>query len=167
MRAARELKDSSNSGEPDSSTWRTLSAKSNRSHKVILWAGLSDQIGREVNQIGLANPLSIAWEVVPFSFVVDWGLPIGNVLEALTATRGLEFIGGCSIVRGEGTIEAELKPTGTNTVLTPRTVECEYFSARRTKYGTFPRPMPYAKSPFSTSNTLSALALYHSIFGGK
>jgi hypothetical protein len=34
---------------------------------------------------GLVDPLSIAWEVVPYSFVVDWFIPIGNYLSA----RGL------------------------------------------------------------------------------
>ncbi len=35
---------------------------------------------------GLTNPASIAWELVPFSFVVDWFLPIGQYLDA----RGLQ-----------------------------------------------------------------------------
>jgi hypothetical protein len=34
-------------------------------------------------QLGLADPLSIAWELTPLSFVVDWALPIGHYLEAL------------------------------------------------------------------------------------
>ncbi|DAD52641.1 TPA_asm: maturation protein [ssRNA phage SRR7976299_10] len=31
---------------------------------------------------GLANPATIAWEVTPFSFVVDWFIPISQYLEA-------------------------------------------------------------------------------------
>lgn len=31
-----------------------------------------------VEQLGLLNPASIAWELTPFSFVVDWFLPIGT-----------------------------------------------------------------------------------------
>lgn len=34
---------------------------------------------------GLTDPASVAWEVVPYSFVVDWFIPIGNYL----AARGL------------------------------------------------------------------------------
>lgn len=33
--------------------------------------------------LGLTDPLSVAWEVVPWSFVVDWFYPIGSYLEAL------------------------------------------------------------------------------------
>jgi len=32
--------------------------------------------------LGLTNPLAIAWEVVPWSFVLDWFLPIGSYLSA-------------------------------------------------------------------------------------
>lgn len=31
--------------------------------------------------LGLDNPLGVAWEFVPLSFVVDWFLPIGNYLD--------------------------------------------------------------------------------------
>lgn len=42
-----------------------------------------------LQQWGLINPLQIAWEVTPWSFVVDWFLPFGSYLEALTAEVGL------------------------------------------------------------------------------
>lgn len=32
--------------------------------------------------LGLVDPLAIAWEVVPYSFVVDWFLPVGTYLSA-------------------------------------------------------------------------------------
>lgn len=34
---------------------------------------------------GLTDPLSVAWELMPYSFVIDWFIPIGNYL----AARGL------------------------------------------------------------------------------
>lgn len=41
--------------------------------------------------LGLTNPAAIAWELVPYSFVVDWFVDIGNWLSALNATNGLFF----------------------------------------------------------------------------
>lgn len=38
--------------------------------------------------LGVTNPLLVAWEVVPYSFVVDWFLPIGNWLESIDALLG-------------------------------------------------------------------------------
>lgn len=32
--------------------------------------------------LGLTNPLAVAWEVVPYSFVMDWFLPVGSYLSA-------------------------------------------------------------------------------------
>jgi len=43
----------------------------------------------QLNALGLANPAEIAWNLLPFSFVVDWVLPIGPWLAALSATAGL------------------------------------------------------------------------------
>lgn len=38
--------------------------------------------------LGVTNPLLIGWELVPFSFVVDWAFPVGNWLESLDALLG-------------------------------------------------------------------------------
>jgi hypothetical protein len=34
-------------------------------------------------QMGLSNPASILWERLPWSFVIDWFIPIGNYLELI------------------------------------------------------------------------------------
>jgi hypothetical protein len=66
-----------------------------------LWARLDPewQGARAFNQLGLLNPVSLAWELVPWSFVVDWILPIGSVLAALSAPAGLIFIDGSLAAR--------------------------------------------------------------------
>lgn len=43
------------------------------------------------NQLGLLNPASFAWELIPFSFVVDWFTSVGQVLNSLTDFVGLEL----------------------------------------------------------------------------
>jgi len=40
---------------------------------------------------GLLNPLSVAWELVPFSFVVDWFTDAGAVLASASDFAGLEL----------------------------------------------------------------------------
>jgi hypothetical protein len=42
-----------------------------------------------LSQLGLNNPASIAWELIPFSFVVDWFLNVGQMLESLTDFQGM------------------------------------------------------------------------------
>lgn len=61
-----------------------------------LWARLDPnyQGTRSLNRLGLLNPLSVVWELVPYSFLVDWVLPVGPVLSALTAPAGLLYVNG-------------------------------------------------------------------------
>lgn len=40
-------------------------------------------------QTGLTDPLLLAWELLPYSFVVDWFYQIGDYLSALTAFNGI------------------------------------------------------------------------------
>lgn len=42
-------------------------------------------------QLGLTNPAAILWELVPFSFVVDWFLPVGNFLNSFSDFNGVTF----------------------------------------------------------------------------
>lgn len=39
-------------------------------------------------RLGFTNPLGVAWELLPYSFVVDWFIPIGNWLNAMDADVG-------------------------------------------------------------------------------
>jgi hypothetical protein len=41
------------------------------------------------NQLGVLNPLVIAWEIVPFSFVVDWFVNVGSVLQGFSDFAGM------------------------------------------------------------------------------
>lgn len=43
------------------------------------------------NQLGLLNPALVAWQIVPFSFIVDWFANIGNVVGSLTDFVGIEM----------------------------------------------------------------------------
>jgi hypothetical protein len=43
----------------------------------------------EATLVGLEDPLSTAWELVPYSFVADWFLPIGDYLSASALSRAL------------------------------------------------------------------------------
>lgn len=43
---------------------------------------------------GLLNPTEVVWELLPFSFVADWFLPIGDYLSSLDAPMRFEHVGG-------------------------------------------------------------------------
>lgn len=44
---------------------------------------------KTLSELGFANPLSLAWELVPYSFVIDWIIPVGDYLGGLDALVGV------------------------------------------------------------------------------
>lgn len=50
------------------------------------------------NQLGLVNPATVVWETIPFSFLIDWLIPVGDFLNSMTATLGLTLSQGWTTV---------------------------------------------------------------------
>lgn len=48
-----------------------------------------DVIPRDLSRLGFGNLASLAWEVLPYSFVADWFIPIGDYLNNQDAFAGL------------------------------------------------------------------------------
>lgn len=46
------------------------------------------------NQLGLLNPATVAWETVPFSFLIDWFVPVGDFLSQYTDLAGFKIENG-------------------------------------------------------------------------
>lgn len=114
--------------------------------KCKLWAKLSPEysVTRTLNQLGLLNPASLVWELVPFSFVVDWVLPIGPVLSALTAPAGLDFVDGSISRRVSAHGDFTVIPWGwTNTTTlekTPGGGAVAYEGYTRQRVSSWPQP---------------------------
>lgn len=66
-------------------------------HKAYIRLDFRQQDGApqgNLAQLGITNPLELAWELLPWSFVADWFVPIGDYLSSLDATLGWDFLGG-------------------------------------------------------------------------
>jgi len=114
-------------------------------------------------QLGLIEPASLVWEVLPWSFVVDWALPIGPWLNALTAAYGLSFVGGGTSKKVRSVATTVVPPVATGGYkldsFTPPRVSAEMAFFRRVCYASAPVPGLYVKNPFSTGHALNGLAL--------
>lgn len=62
------------------------------SAKVQAFLIPKDPFMKTASQYGIANPALVAWEMVPYSFAVDWVFNVGGYLEHLGALNGLELI---------------------------------------------------------------------------
>lgn len=47
-----------------------------------------------LDQLGVTNPALVAWELVPYSFVVDWFIPVGDYLTHIRPPQGVDFVSG-------------------------------------------------------------------------
>lgn len=129
--------------------------------KVALFAEVDDTWARAQSQAG-AGIRSIPyglWDLVPWSFVVDWVMPVGNVLEALSATAGVSFKAGyiSHRVTAQASISSIPNPTDLSSSPFGGEFRGEWYNRR--VLGGFPLPEPYVKSPFSVTHALESLAL--------
>lgn len=53
---------------------------------------VDDPNARLASQMGFVNPLIVAWELVPFSFAVDWFVNVGDVLASFSDFLGFKFL---------------------------------------------------------------------------
>lgn len=145
------------------STW--ITAKENAKVSCKLYGRIDpDATGlRTLNQLGLLNPLSLVYELTPWSFVVDWFVPIGPVLNALTAPAGLKFVAGTRSVKSSfiGTYEHKRDPYGSVVYSNiPGTGVAQAQRYSRQTYSNWPLPGFYFSSdPFAGDRPLKALAL--------
>lgn len=103
-----------------------------------------------LNSLGVINPISVAWELVPFSFAVDWFLPIGQYLQSLT-----DFVG----VHREREYTTVYKTA--SGVLTQWKSSCRYDGMRMDRSTGIAAPKPTFKlyRGFSVVRGVTAIAL--------
>lgn len=87
---------------------RTYVADTKYAHVGCIFE-ITDASAFTAANFGVDNPLLVAWEVVPLSFVVDWFYNIGDWLGQLTAYRGLNFRSGFRTMETKTLFVDELK----------------------------------------------------------
>lgn len=170
LRASREIKDGFDQKWSDAKAtgyYHTANGQvsGRASVKVILYAEVSLQYVQAAKTWGVSNPASIAWEAAPYSFVVDWLIPVGNVIEAWGGRAGLSFLTGSRTNYWNGSGEVSLVAVSVDnswnsgSVSQMSKVRLNHKEVVRTRLTAFPYPIPYFKNPFSTTHVASALAL--------
>jgi hypothetical protein len=153
-----------------------VAAKGERGVFVRIDAIPENDLMRSFSQLGITNPLLIAWELVPFSFVIDWALPIGQFLDSLDAMLGygptwcsitefsdwrfrMDSVGG-DYVGTDGYINQYKYSTAPGTR--------RRLAVKRTVLRSVPLPsLPRLKDPRSLGHMANGLALAASILGGR
>lgn len=160
----------------------TYSANGTRKYtKTIIYEASEDlSVPR---QIGLTNPLSVAWELLPYSFVVDWFIPIGtylDVLSQLPLLKGRFMTTTVDEWRGytyrwsptsnwPAPVGSPLRPT---VVLNPNSVPSVqglWMQMTRTVSSSLgvPLPISFDKGGLNGRRVWNAIALAHTAFIGR
>lgn len=92
---------------------------------------IDNLVSHELSMLGLINPAEVAWEMMKWSFVIDWLIPIGKFLHQLSADAGLTYRNGVQ----------------TTTVITTKTLKRNYNGSD-----------PHSSTGYSSWNTGTLIA---------
>lgn len=161
-----------------------------RSHEsrcqFVIYAGVANSDAYNLSRITSLNPLSIAWELVPLSFVVDWFYDIGGYLQNMEASLGT----GLTFHRGIVTEMSHMRAAVPDSIVNNQFDQVywsEYFvrnyagykleeqnnwseeiSKTRTLLSGFPTPRaPVLRANLGSQRIISAAALIRQIVLGK
>lgn len=157
-----------------SDTWYELvDSKRVASSKVVLEFTEADSLLTALSSVGATNPAALAWELLPYSFVVDWFVPIGDYLGNLDSGAGLQFRRGFRYTKIQQEDQTRWKRAVVDTsnrsgFLTGNTQHRLYRSKVRTVLTSFPLPIfPTFQPSVGATRALSGIALITQLFRGK
>lgn len=123
-----------------------------------------------MSSLSLTSPVLLGWELVPFSFLVDWFLPIGNALQSFSTFEGLAFQKGYKTYFTRRSVVQRLNDTRNQNPIAGvqlglrETVtggnDWTGVQVNRTVLTDFPTPkLPRLKNPYSPVHAANAVAL--------
>ncbi len=140
--------------------------------KAVAKFAINDKCLSMMQSTGLSNPALVAWELMPYSFVVDWLWPIGSYLENLSASQGLTFAGGFQTTVQDYDLTASVSQSFRNgySGYAYGALNQKGASIRRGRLDSFPVPnFPSIKNPFDLNlkQVAVSLALISQAFNRK
>lgn len=127
-------------------------------------------------QMGLGNPLTILWERIPWSFVVDWFCPIGSYLSLIGQVpfmKGRWLVTSSMRWSSSGSYPMDPAVAGLVTSYKPSTpipnADWSVFNLERKVMGsppTVPRPSLRVAGAVQGVRVWNAIALAHQVFSG-
>lgn len=132
---------------------------------------ISNQFIRDGGQTGIIDPLTLAWELLPYSFIVDWFIPVGQFVANLNYDAGLSFV---SRLQTQYTVfTGTVSPVGhyeqggyLGTLVRDSSGSFSSNAIRvdRAVVGPVLASPPKFKDPFSPTHCLNAIALMNEAF---
>lgn len=114
-----------------------------------------------LSSLGFTNPVALAWELIPLSFVINWFVSIGTFLSNMSATLGLNFLGGyrTEFVRAQNVNWEYRVDVYSYDNLAYDTGQIEAFAMQRTPLLDWPEPRITFNTDLNTGQLIGLLAL--------
>lgn len=127
---------------------------------------------KTLSEVGITNPFHTAWELLPWSFVLDWLLHVGNFISSWDAVTGLSFTKGTRTIVDEWWSLVEQKGRSVTLANGGRAwrdinawASCHQVELSRVPTSGFPPvSLPVAKNPFSAEHLANLAALLSTTF---
>lgn len=117
---------------------------------------------RTLSQSGITNPALLIWELVPYSFVIDWVINIGDylaTLDALTGVSDLLIVKSAFFTRKE----MQIAPPGTYVIDRGKQELAEKITNRLAPVSTLPSILPTYDPSIGVRRMLNATALLRNL----
>ncbi len=128
----------------------------------VMWVKPENETDIRLAANMVNNPFLLGYELIPYSFLLDWVYDVGGWLTAMGATKGWSFYSGYTMERTQCLSSYQSYASasnGTSDIQGGAFRECKQF--RRERLTTFPIPGgPGFKNPFSLVHALNAIALF-------
>lgn len=125
-------------------------------------------------ELGLLNLASVAWDLIPGSFMADWAVNVSSVLEGLTAFQGKKFLDGyVTLMHQTVRQESWISPRKGSTIFrlntgavfySPDVVERRF---SRSRLSSFQKDSLRLDFSASFQNAFDGLALIRQVFGSR
>lgn len=140
--------------------------------KYKVWYEIDNSRIANMSSWGLTNPALLAWELLPYSFVVDWFLPVGDWLSSVNYDVGLYFKKGVRIGLAENTYARVYSPRPRTSTRIYSASGTDVYQDRRfvreklTSFPAAPRPR-FDKGGLRGRRVANALALLAQAFNRR
>lgn len=135
---------------------------------------VDNSLAAELQTLGLINPAEVLWEKLPWSFVIDWFIPIGSWIQGFTSSVGLNYKRGTFSVLTikeftvNRTYYQSVQTTSFNDngqeFMSAKAYKMEYVKERQVPAQPPSNKFPSFKNPLSTYHIIEMLALLRQRF---
>lgn len=130
-------------------------------------SGVHVRIDSELTSSGLAlldsfsllNPFALGWELLPYSFVIDWLAPLGSVINQLSVPLSHTLRGISTTQFTVANVDFQWTQFKNYKKGSMITSTVSSLACYRTASFFWPGPMPYIKSPFNVTRAVTAISL--------